>query len=87
MWCENNGARWTEKVNQVHFDKRINHIFSKMDTMQDIDKKFRREDGLIRYNIRADNVQVSKKVRAFDLEGLAEDRRIKMVLHIGTTSS
>ena len=39
MWCEDNGARWTEKVNQVRFDKRINHIFSKKDTMPDIDKK------------------------------------------------
>ena len=42
-------------------------------------KKFRREEDLRGYNIRADKVQVSKKVRAFDLEGLAEDRRIKMV--------
>ncbi len=39
MWCENNGARLTEKVNQVRFDKRIIHIFSKKDTMQDINKK------------------------------------------------
>lgn len=41
--------------------------------------KFRKEDDLRGYNIRSDKVQVSKKVRAFDLEGIAEDRRIKMV--------
>ena len=40
-------------------------------------KKFRREEDLRGCNIRADKVQVSKKVRAFDLEGLAEDRRKK----------
>lgn len=42
-------------------------------------KKFRREDDLKGYNIRADKVQVSKKVRAFDLEGIAEYRWLKMV--------
>lgn len=86
MWCEDNGARWTEKVNQVRFDKRINHIFSKKDTMQDIDRKVHREDDLIRYNICADKVQVSKKVRAFDIEGLTRTGESRWFLPIGTTS-
>lgn len=41
--------------------------------------KFRRDEELKGYSIRSDKVNKSKKVRAFDLEGLAEDRRIKMV--------
>lgn len=41
--------------------------------------KFRHEKDLKGYRIRADKVNVSKKVRAFDLEGLAEDGKIKMV--------
>lgn len=41
--------------------------------------KFRRDKELKGYSIRSDKVNKSKKVRAFDLEGLAEDGRIKMV--------
>lgn len=41
--------------------------------------KFRHSKKLKGYRIRADKVTLSKKVRAFDLEGLAEDRKIKMV--------
>lgn len=41
--------------------------------------KFRHEKELKGYRIRSDKVTLSKKVRAFDLESLAEDRKIKMV--------
>ena len=41
--------------------------------------KFRRSKELKGYRIRSDKVTLSKKVRAFDLESLAEDRKIKMV--------
>ena len=42
-------------------------------------KNFRHDKDLKGYKIRTDKVQVSKKVRAFNLEGLAEDHKIKMV--------
>ena len=54
--------------------------------MQDIDRKVHREDDLIRYNICADKVQVSKKVRAFDIEGLTRTGESRWFLPIGTTS-
>lgn len=40
---------------------------------------FSHDKSLKGINIRADKVRVSKKIRAFDLEGLAEDRKIKLV--------
>ena len=40
---------------------------------------FSQDKNLKRINIRADKVRVSKKIRAFDLEGLAEDRKIKLL--------
>lgn len=39
----------------------------------------RRDKELKGYHIRSDKVKVSKKVRAFHLEGIAEDKRIRMV--------
>lgn len=42
-------------------------------------QSFRRQKQLKGYTIRNDKVKVSKKVRAFHLEGIAEDRHIKMV--------
>lgn len=41
--------------------------------------KFRHDKELKGHRIRSDKVSLSKKVRAFDLESLAEDRKIKMV--------
>lgn len=40
--------------------------------------KFRKQKDLKGYHIRSDKVNLSKKVRAFDLEALAEDRKILM---------
>jgi len=41
--------------------------------------KFKHEKELRGWNIRADKVKVSKKVRAYDLEAICEDRRLKIV--------
>lgn len=41
--------------------------------------KFRHEKDLKGFRIRSDKVTVKKAVRAFDLEGLAEDRKIRLV--------
>lgn len=41
--------------------------------------KFRHQKDLKGYRIRSDKVTLSKKVRAFDLEAMAEDRKVKMV--------
>lgn len=42
-------------------------------------KKFNKSRKLKGFRIKSDKVKLSKKVRAFDLEALAEDRKVKMV--------
>ncbi|SFL34809.1 hypothetical protein SAMN02910297_00639 [Methanobrevibacter olleyae] len=49
-------------------------------------KKFSREEDLRGYNICADKLKVSKKVRAFDLEDLAGDKKLRCFLLIETIS-
>lgn len=79
-------ARTFERV--ARKDLRVNNNMVKIEEepgsgskilIQKFRADFHNDKKLKRIKIRADKVRVSKKIRAFDLEGIAEDRKILMV--------